>query len=160
MPLHYYDVHLNSGRDDEAQAVRQSQLNQLTNFMDAYSTGMSAFISITRALSHNTLPAVSADVALGCLGGATAGFFVGTALASYEEGPPLSYPLVGALTGTAMLLLLDSKDGQFRDLTPAWIRVTLTKVEGEPRPTVIHLDAAQLSGLRWIAIECAENRFD
>ena len=45
MPVHYYDLHLNSGRGSSPRNVRQAQLNQLRDFMNIYSVGMSVIVS-------------------------------------------------------------------------------------------------------------------
>jgi len=57
---------------------------------------------------------------------------------------------VGAIT-------IDFLSGANYTISPAQLNVTLSKIEGEPRPDLILLDAQQFQNIKWIRIRCADS---
>jgi hypothetical protein len=124
-----------------------------------------AVISISQETSRNLAAAVAGDVVFGVGLGGSAGVMLGVALAGtgdsygeffHELGAGLVGGLIGAAAGAAILLLVDSKNGHWKDLAPARVQVTLVRAGGELRSTSIRLDASALSNLRWISVRCMD----
>jgi len=91
-------------------------------------------------------------------GGPILGAYLGNLVGGKESGP--GEFLGGALLGLVLGIVnysIDRKAGAHYALSPGRLQVTLTKIDGQVRTQVVHLEAAQLRDIRWIRIKCSDD---
>ena len=121
-------------------------------------------IRITRKTSGSLAISVLGNVFFGCLG-----MVVGLALAEGISGEDFDlwygeYPwqtIVGLIAGSVLgwggSIYKDFKSGANYKLSPKDLNVTLKKIEGNPQPNFILIDAEQFQNIKWIRIKCADS---
>ncbi len=115
-------------------------------------------------LSRSRRPGASFSIVVfDILGGAALGLLVGVlagralARSQYPYDPDESAwvawgPLIGVVVTVPIVLAVDFGSRPQVVLSPTTIDVILTRTKGQPRTSVIEVDAEQLAGLRWIRV--------
>jgi hypothetical protein len=63
----------------------------------------------------------------------------------------------GVILGGAGAAAVDGISGASYKLSPKELNVTLKKIEGNPQPNFILIDAEQFQNIKWIRIKCADS---
>lgn len=66
----------------------------------------------------------------------------------------------GAILGWAGPTIVDGISGAAYKLSPKELNVTLPKIEGNPQPNFILIDAEHFQNIKWIRIKCADSERD
>jgi len=65
--------------------------------------------------------------------------------------------LAGATLGGVGAATVDGISGAWYKLSPKELNVTLKKIEGNPQPNFILIDAEHFQNIKWIRIKCADS---
>ena len=80
--------------------------------------------------------------------------------AKFTAGNLMAYfgiPAAGFTLGLAGAIGVDGISGAAYKLSPKELNVTLSKIEGNPQPNFILIDAEHFQNIKWIRIKCADS---
>ena len=83
--------------------------------------------------------------------------------AEFTGGNLMAYfgiPAAGFILGLVGAAAVDGISGAAYKLSPKELNVTLKKIEGNPQPNLILLDAEHFKSIKWIRIKCADSDGD
>ena len=67
---------------------------------------------------------------------------------------------IGTVVGFFVFFFKDLSSGATDTLSPQELNVTLTKIEGEPQPTFIFINAEKFQAVKWIRVKCDDSNED
>lgn len=115
-------------------------------------------LTVTRRPSESKTADLIGDAALGALVGGVLGLFTGWLVGGPDSWPDSGGPgaLIGAGAVSSLIILDDSTNGRFNDLSPDVLEVVLTRTEDDPRAVPVRITIPEPGTVRWIKIRLSD----